>query len=64
MEHVSKRFSCEAVNNMDMVDYLTTIGIEPKKIRGNEYWYTSPFRDGNTPSFKVDRKLKGWYDHG
>ncbi|SDE86141.1 CHC2 zinc finger [Mucilaginibacter pineti] len=64
MENVCKRLSCEAVNEMDMVDYLATIGLEPKLIRGNEHWYTSPFRDENTPSFKVDRKLNRWYDHG
>jgi hypothetical protein len=64
MDNVSKRLSCETVNKMDMVDYLTTIGIEPAKIKGNEYWYASPFRDENNPSFKIDRNLNRWYDHG
>ncbi len=64
MEHVSKRLSCETVNKMDMVDYLSTIGIEPKTIRANDYWYISPFREENTPSFKIDRNLNKWFDHG
>jgi hypothetical protein len=64
MENVSKRLSCEIANQMDMVDYLSTIGLEPKTIRGNEFWYISPFRDENSASFKIDRKINRWYDHG
>jgi hypothetical protein len=64
MENVSKRLSCEMANQMDMVDYLSTIGLEPKTIKGNEFWYISPFREENSASFKIDRKLNRWYDHG
>jgi hypothetical protein len=32
--------------------------------RGNDYWYLSPLRDERTPSFKIDRKINCWYDHG
>lgn len=44
--------------------YLSSIGIEPAKIRGNNYWYYSPFRSERDPSFKVNTKLNLWYDHG
>ena len=49
---------------IDLVDYLSGLGSKPAKIRGNDYWYFSPLRDEKTPSFKVDRKLNCWYDHG
>lgn len=49
---------------MDMVSYLLALGHEPAKIRNNDYWYLSPLREEKTPSFKVNRKLNRWYDHG
>jgi DNA primase len=44
--------------------YLSSVGIEPAKIRGSNYWYCSPFRSERDPSFKVNTKLNLWYDHG
>jgi hypothetical protein len=44
--------------------YLSGLGFEPAKIRGNDYWYHSPFRHERTPSLKVNTKLNVWYDHG
>jgi len=49
---------------IDLVDYLSCLSSKPAKIRGNDYWYLSPLRDEKTPSFKVDRKINCWYDHG
>jgi len=51
---------------MDMVDYLATLGHHPvpKYSRHPNYWYISPLRNERTPSFKVNRKLNVWYDHG
>lgn len=40
------------------------LGFRPDKIRNNDYWYASPLREEKTPSFKVNRKLNVWYDHG
>ncbi len=56
--------SCEEARQMDMVSYLSFLGHESTKIRNNDYWYLSPLRDEKTPSFKVNRKLNKWYDHG
>src|SRR3954464_8920265 len=56
--------SCEEVKQIDMVDYLSSLGHEPRKIRKQDYWYLSPLRDEKTPSFKVNRKLNKWYDFG
>lgn len=56
--------SCEEVNQQDMVNYLSSIGFEPKRISGHQYWYLSPFRSERTASFKVNRNINGWYDFG
>jgi hypothetical protein len=47
---------------IDMVGYLSMHGIEPAKVKGNNYWYHSPFRTERTPSFKVNRQRNEWYD--
>jgi hypothetical protein len=47
-----------------ITDYLTRLGFEPTRVRGNAYWYRSPFRSERDASFKVDVKLNLWYDHG
>jgi hypothetical protein len=47
-----------------IIGYLSSIGVEPAKIRGNNYWYCSPLRNERDPSFKVNTKLNLWYDHG
>lgn len=56
--------SCEEARQMDIVSYLSSLGYQPAKIRNFDYWYHSPLRDEKTPSFKVNRKLNKWYDHG
>ena len=58
--------SLEEINRQDIVDYLATLGIEPKKVNGQNYWYLSPLpgRNEKTPSFKVNRKLNRWWDFG
>lgn len=61
---MKRRITCEQANQVDLVDYLERLGHIPKKIRNNDYWYLSPLRDEKTPSFKVNRKLNLWYDHG
>lgn len=57
-------FNCQQARVIDLVDYLASLGYQPAKIRGDNYWYASPFRDEKEPSFKVDRHLNLWYDHG
>ncbi len=66
MMNISKqqRLSIGEVKEMDMVDYLSRLGFEPAKIRSVDYWYLSPLRNEKTPSFKINRKLNRWYDHG
>ena len=63
--NVSKQMvSVAEAKQMDIVDYLAKAGHHPVKIRNHDYWYLSPIRDEKTPSFKVNRKLNRWYDHG
>ncbi|MCF3110616.1 toprim domain-containing protein [Niabella sp. CC-SYL272] len=63
-----KRFTTTDAKQIDLVDYLESLGHYPdSRIRRNpEYWYLSPLpgRSENTPSFKVDRRKGLWYDHG
>ncbi len=60
----SRRLCISEAKEIDMVQYLSSLGYEPSKIRNNDYWYCSPLRDEKTASFKVNRKLNRWYDHG
>ena len=49
---------------IDLVDYLAALGQYPKKVTNNDYWFLSPLRQEKTPSFKVNRNMNAWYDHG
>ena len=64
MEFNKQGLSLSETKEMDMVDYLSGLGYEPLKIRNNDYWYLSPLREEKTPSFKINRHLNRWYDHG
>jgi len=64
MNFSGQRLSIEEARQTDMVDYLSKLGYEPAKVRGIDYWYLSPLREERTPSFKINRKLNRWYDHG
>ncbi|MDE3183721.1 MAG: toprim domain-containing protein [Bacteroidota bacterium] len=56
--------NCEQANQIDLVNYLNSLGYQPQKIRGSDYWYLSPFRKEKEPSFKINRNKNVWYDHG
>ena len=49
---------------IDLVDYLAALGHYPQKVTNNDYWFLSPLREEKTPSFKVNRNMNAWYDHG
>jgi 5S rRNA maturation endonuclease (ribonuclease M5) len=59
-----KTITFNQAKQIPIVEYLDKLGITPAKIRGNDHWYYSPFRDERSPSFKVDVRLNLWYDHG
>ncbi len=56
--------SCDELNQKDLVEYLSKLGIEPAdKKKLHEYWYHSPINPPDkTPSFKIDRRTNRWYD--
>lgn len=47
-----------------IVDYLRQLGYKPQFEKYGQYWYLSPFRRENTPSFKVNDRQNIWYDFG
>lgn len=61
---IPAKMNCQQANEMDIVEYLASLNIQPSRITGNDYWYISPMRMEKTPSFKVNNKLNAWYDHG
>ena len=56
--------NCAEANQKDMVEYLQSLGYQPKKINNNDYWYLSPLRTEKEASFKINRSKNTWYDHG
>lgn len=58
------QITIDQARQIDLVDYLYSVGHQPQKTRGNDYWFLSPLRDEKTASFKVNRKLNVWYDFG
>jgi hypothetical protein len=59
-----QRPTCAQVRQTDMVGYLSELGCQPYKIKENDYWYLSPLTLERTASFKINRKLNRWRDHG
>jgi DNA primase len=65
MEIRKRGLSLEEIRELDMVDYLSSIGHEPVHIKkGIDYWYLSPLRAEKNASFKINRRKNRWYDHG
>jgi len=60
----SPHFSLQEARQTDIVAYLEQLGYQPEKISNNDYWYLSPLRKEKEASFKVNRRLNVWYDHG
>lgn len=52
------------VKQIRITDFLQSLGHRPVKIRCGQYWYLSPLRTENTPSFKVNDPTNEWYDFG
>lgn|SRR5690554_936868 len=64
MEFRKQGLTVSEAKEIDLVDYLSFLGYKPVKIRNYDYWYLSPLRDEKIPSFKINRKLNRWFDHG
>lgn len=64
MNFSNDHLSLDDVKTLDMVSYLHSLGFEPSKVVHDDYWYLSPLRNEKTASFKINRRLNRWYDHG
>nr|WP_295924662.1 toprim domain-containing protein [uncultured Dyadobacter sp.] len=64
MDFRKQTVSVQQAKETDLVDYLYELGYQPARISASSYWYHSPLRTENTPSFKVNRKINRWYDFG
>ncbi len=60
----SKQISVKDAKALDMVLYLSRLGYKPARISKDDHWYHSPLRNEKTPSFKINRRINRWYDHG
>ena len=49
---------------ISIVDYLRQIGHTAVRVRNGQYWYLSPLREEDNPSFKVNDRTNEWYDFG
>jgi hypothetical protein len=54
----------QEAKNVDLVWYLSTIGIEPVKENGRTAYYLSPFREEDHPSFSINKVENRWQDWG
>ena len=52
------------IKQISIVDYLQQAGYTPTRTQGIHYWYYSPLRQEQTPSFKVNTERNQWYDFG
>lgn len=59
----NSRLAGKEAKEMDMVNYLSTLGHEPVKNWNHDILYLSPLREEKPPSLEIDRKLNKWHDH-
>ncbi|MDT3402275.1 toprim domain-containing protein [Mucilaginibacter terrae] len=65
MENMKSGLSIEELRNLDLVDYLASLGHQPEYVKKDrDFWYLSPLRLEGEASFKVNREINRWYDHG
>lgn len=64
MDFRKKRLTAQEAKKIDLTTYLSSLGHQPIEIRNVDYWYRSPLRNEQEPSFKVNQKLNVWFDHG
>ena len=54
----------EEAKQVRIVDFLAQLGHHAQYVKSDQYWYLSPLRDEQSPSFKVNDRLNEWYDFG
>jgi DNA primase len=56
--------NCNEAKRIDIISFLAKNGINPDYNQGVNYWYKSPLRYENNPSFKVNSYKNLWFDFG
>lgn len=56
--------NCKAAKEISLVNILDKIGTVKKTIKGDEFWYLSPFRKEDIASFKINVSKNLWFDFG
>lgn len=56
--------NCNEAKRIDIISFLAKNGINPDYNQGVNYWYKSPLRSENNPSFKVNSYKNLWFDFG
>jgi DNA primase len=64
MSYNNQSLTCKEINDISIIDFLNTTGIEPVKKLDNFYRYYSPIRKESTPSFDVSLNKNVWIDRG
>lgn len=59
-----ERMDCERARTLCLIVTLARAGHFPVRETEKEAWYLSPFRSETQASFKVNKKINRWYDHG
>lgn len=54
----------EYFRTIPITEFLAKMGHGPSRQRGNECWYSAPYREERTPSFKVNTDRNLWIDFG
>ena len=50
----------EETRRIPITDFLARMGHEPTSRKGNEWWYSAPYREERTPSFRVNILKNVW----
>lgn len=56
--------NCKEANEVKIVGYLKSLGLDPVSSKGRNFMYRSPLRPDDEPSFKVDPNKNYWLDFG
>lgn len=56
------KMNYQTAKQIDIISYLSKQGFYTEKIRGNNAWYLSPFKNERTASFKVDISKNLFFD--
>lgn len=59
-----EKMNINQAKQIQIIDFLNSIGIYPKSKRGNEHFYLAPYREEKTASLSINTKLNCFYDFG